>query len=1160
MSTPRRGTFGITAVIAIALLAGAAAYFYLHRKPSAPATGSDAYEQATRHFYRGLAHLQVGLIDTALQEFTAANTTAPNEPAIWANLGLAHLRLGAFDAAAPAIERASKLAPKNSDVAFLSGRLEIARGHRDAGLAEFRRAIVLDGRNLPARTALIQELENGATPGEASEAQRLVDQLVALVPENLAVLVERARLAAKRGDAGTLKDSVARLARSAKSWPPDVAEQFRTLQQDAGRSSFADASRDVAFLRNLLVQVPAYLEARRAVTPPAELIAEPFAMYLSLPQPASTPAAADEALSFGAEPLGQTGPARTSVLAMSLDGDQPPVVLASNGSTVQRVDAAGPSLALPASPNTGAPTTILAADWNSDFRTDLVTAGPGGVRLFLQSADGSFTDATSRAWGDAKPPAFDATGVWAADLDMDGDLDLIVGVRGGASLVLRNNGDGSWRQAAPFAQLTGVRGFAWGDLDGDGDPDAAVVDDTGILHVFMNQQAGQFAALPGPPASKNISAVAIGDVNGDGVLDVVTLDTSGAFFRSSISDGRWTSQPLASWRAATRQGAKRAFLADLDNNGALDLIASDATGAAAFLADADHSFKPMASAINAAIWSVADLNGDGQLDLVGLANGRPVRLLGHGTRGYHYQVVRPRAQRAAGDQRVNTFGIGSELEVRAGLLVQKRVVTDPAMHVGLGTKTAIDVTRIMWTNGVPQVEFDPPVDQPLVAEQRLKGSCPWVFADNGRGMQFVTDFLWRSPLGLRINAQDTAAITQTEDWVRIRGDQLVAKNGVYDVRITAELWETHFIDHAALVAVDHPADSSVFVDERFSREAPKLAVQAMKTPRPIARAVDQAGADVTDVVQHLDGRALDTFQRGKYQGVAAEHFLDIDLGVEIPADVPMWLVAQGWIYPTDSSINVAIGQGGHDQPRGLSLEAEDATGRWVMVAPDLGFPAGKNKSILIDLSMVARAGVAHVRRLRLKTNLEIYWDALSVAEALPAETIRTTRIEPAAADLRFRGFSVTERARRDQPEVPIYGRLANTAPRWRDLVGFYTRFGDVRELLTRVDDRYVIMNAGDELRLSFAAPAAAPPAGWVRDFVLVGDGWEKDGDYNTSYSKTVLPLPQHGRPEYVSISPSIAADPVYRQHRSDWVNFHTRFVSPDLFLDGLSRVPRPDQR
>ena len=106
----------------------------------------------------------------------------------------------------------------------------------------------------------------------------------------------------------------------------------------------------------------------------------------------------------------------------------------------------------------------------------------------------------------------------------------------------------------------------------------------------------------------------------------------------------------------------------------------------------------------------------------------------------------------------------------------------------------------------------------------------------------------------------------------------------------------------------------------------------------------------------------------------------------------------------------------------------------------------------------------------------------------------------------------TERRRRK----PIYGRLANVTPRWRDLVGYYTRFGDVRELVERVDDRYVIMNAGDELRLPFPVPPL-PAAGWRRDFVLIGDGWEKDGDYNTSFSATVLPLPTHDRPNYEAV-------------------------------------------
>jgi hypothetical protein len=266
----------------------------------------------------------------------------------------------------------------------------------------------------------------------------------------------------------------------------------------------------------------------------------------------------------------------------------------------------------------------------------------------------------------------------------------------------------------------------------------------------------------------------------------------------------------------------------------------------------------------------------------------------------------------------------------------------------------------------------------------------------------------------------------------------------------------------------------------------------------------------------------------------------------------MWLVANGWVYPTDSSINVAIGQSGRIQPHGISLEVEDAHGRWIVASPDLGFPAGKNKTVLIDLGAVRRAGVSHARRVRLRTNLEIYWDWLAVAEDRSDISTRTVRIAPQRADLRFRGYSKTDFSRREIPELPRYDEIANTAVRWRDLVGYYTRFGDVSELVRSVDDRYVIMNAGDELRLSFAA-LPPPQAGWVRDFVLIGDGWEKDGDFNTTFSKTVLPLPSHDRPDY-GASPrpvDLEDDPVYRRHPEDWQTYHTRFVTPSPFLDGL---------
>ena len=166
------------------------------------------------------------------------------------------------------------------------------------------------------------------------------------------------------------------------------------------------------------------------------------------------------------------------------------------------------------------------------------------------------------------------------------------------------------------------------------------------------------------------------------------------------------------------------------------------------------------------------------------------------------------------------------------------------------------------------------------------------------------------------------------------------------------------------------------------------------------------------------------------------------------------------------------------------------------------------------------------------------------------------RLDLQAADLQFRGYSVTEQKDAATPERPRY-LLAGVAPRWRDLEGFHTRFGDVRELLLAVDDRYVIMNAGDELRLTFPEEPAPRP-GLVRDFVLVGDGWEKDGDFNTVASRTVLPLPTHASPGYAPGSGRLEDDPVYQRHRRDFERYHTRYVSGEVARDALRGKIEPD--
>ncbi|HEX8203979.1 MAG TPA: CRTAC1 family protein, partial [Isosphaeraceae bacterium] len=672
-----------------------------------------------------------------------------------------------------------------------------------------------------------------------------------------------------------------------------------------------------------------------------------------------------------------------------------------------------------------------------------------------------------------------------------------------------------------------------------------------VRSIVLNERAGQFAPpRPNPEAFGRLVALAFADIDSDGRMDLLAPLDDGAVLRASDGGEAGAWEVTEVFRPTAAGGtADRLFVADVDNNGGLDLVGSGPSGGWIALGEGRGGFRPVAAPPGLRITAVADLDGDGQLDLAGVTpEGRPVRATGRGTRDYHWQVVRPRAARIFGDGRINAFGVGGEVGVRAGLLVQTQVIAGPVLHFGLGDRPAADVVRVVWPNGTTQAEFATRADTAVLAEQRLKGSCPFVYAFDGTAVRFVTDFLWRSPLGLRINAQDTAGVAQTEDWVKIRGDQLVPRDGHYDVRITAELWETHYFDHVALLVADHSEGTELFVDERFARQPPPLALHATGPLRPVAYAWDDAGLDVTEVVRARDGRHLDTCGRGQFQGVTRDHWVEVELPEDAPRDRPLVLVAQGWIHPTDSSINVALGQGRHDPPRGLALEVPTPAGDWVVARPDLGFPAGKDKTILVDLSGVFRPGAP--RRLRLRTNLEIFWDALAVAAAADDTPVRTRRIAPASADLRPRGYSRMTQEDPGSPERPRYDTIVGTSQRWPDLIGYYTRFGDVRELLSGVDDRYVIANAGDELALRFPAPPPPPP-GWVRDFVLIGDGWNKDGDYNTAFSQTVLPLPSHDRPAYDTPPGALEDDPVYRRYPRDWQEYHTRHVTPGVFQKRL---------
>jgi hypothetical protein len=462
------------------------------------------------------------------------------------------------------------------------------------------------------------------------------------------------------------------------------------------------------------------------------------------------------------------------------------------------------------------------------------------------------------------------------------------------------------------------------------------------------------------------------------------------------------------------------------------------------------------------------------------------------------------------------------------------------------------VVRVVWPNGTVRAEFEVKSDQEVLTEQRLKASCPFLFAWNGKTMEFVKDAVpWGSAIGLRINTIGSAKIAATGEWYKIRRDQLVPHDGYYDIRITAELWEVYYYDYIGLMPVDHPAGTEIFVDERFVVPPAKLGFTTVETPHKIKQAIDDNGTDVTDLLNAQDGKALDSFGRGQYQGLTRDHYVEVDLGDDAPASGPLYLIAHGSIHDTESSLNVAITQGSRWRAQSMSVEVPDGKGGWTVAQSNLGFPAGRKKTVLFNLTDIFKPGTP--RRVRIRTNLEIYWDQLEWARGLPDAPVKMVRLAPSSVDLHYRGYSVINRPDAGAPEVPDYNRLLATKQIWRDLEGYYTRHGEVGELVREIDDRYVIVASGDEMSLKFPEQPP-PPAGWVRDYVIMGDGWIKDGDYNSTFSRTVQPLPYHAQREYVTRPGKLEDEFVYRKFPDDWRNYHTRYVAPDVFRNVLRSV------
>ena len=830
---------------------------------------------------------------------------------------------------------------------------------------------------------------------------------------------------------------------------------------------------------------------------------------------------------------------------------------------------------LGAGPAGAVPIGAVAGDYDSDGAADLFVLRYGGSSLYHNDGGGRFTDVTAAAL-----PSYPFLPGAAAfvDVDHDGDLDLVIAGladlaatrrRMGARTVtfprdfapapiqlLRNNGNGAFSDITQQARLqnaTHAVAVAPTDFDNRRDIDLVIVNHDAPPLLFQNRRDGTFrdvaadvglAAAVGPDDS--VAAVTVADVNKDDFPDFFFARARGGVLALSDSRGRYTLTPAPDGS----QSAVASQFVDYDNDGLLDLLTWSSDGPHVFrhlgqrwedvTSRAIGAAANVRGAISARGLALADLDGDGDTDFIA---GGPASFAFWRNSG----DLQRRALRVRLKGRVsNRFGIGSKIQVRAGSLSARleTSATTPAVAsadlvFGLGSRPGADVVRLLWPSGILQAEAAADASSTLpsllLIEElnRKPSSCPFLFTWNGRRFEFVSDFMGGGEMG-HLEAPGKYGAPDPLEYVRIRGDQLLPKDGRFELRITNELEEALFIDRLQLVAIAHPRDIEVFPNEGLTDPPKPFRLYTVHDQRVPARVVADDGHQVTDRIVRIDRRYPDHFALEKFRGYAAPHTLMIDLG---PVAGPTVLLLTGWTDYAFSSDNLAAHQAGLSLSV-PALQVKDVEGAWRTVLSDIGIPVGRPQTIPVDLTSHLRPGEHEVR---IVTNMRIYWDQILVASRHDAARTRVATVDSATASLRARGFSAVVQPDGREPEAYDYGRVTLASP-WKVMPGRYTREGDVRVLLTRTDDMFAIAKPGDEIALSFDATAIdALPDGWTRTFLLLADGFSKEMDLNSGSPDVVEPLPFHGMTRYPYAEPEHYPDTTaYRAYRD---TYNTRVVT-----------------
>jgi tetratricopeptide (TPR) repeat protein len=1077
----------------------------------------------------GVALMNQQLTEKAVAQFDAAHAADPKLPIPLLNRGIGLLYLEKLPEAQEALDQARALDPDNPHIWYSLGLVQRSAGKPKLAIEAFQHVTQIDPTDADAHYFL------GSTYLEVQDFQNAVDQFEAALKINPIHASAEFNLA--RANQRLQKMDVAR----------EHLKRYEHLTHDKISSPLTSTYGEQGHY-SLVMDI---LSAEPAVGPmiPISLVQQ---SWPSATTPAAHSASPDQ--QGGGACILDLGGSTHKDLVLLGSGDHAIRAYRNKGnSSFEEIPDSQTGLAAK-----GTAIACTVGDYDNDGLPDIAIAMSDRVLVFHNQGSGKFTDVTT-ALG-ITPRNLPAGLTWI-DFDHDGDLDLFVtgsvtnSTGSTPNTLWRNNGNSTFTE---WTEPTGLGGTAstlsavLSDLNNDRAVDLLVTGSTPAPTFYSNPREGHFKPLPLyqenlPPTT----GAYITDFDKDGWMDVAVTHSGapGLTLWRNVKGKSFERIPLP-LSDATRAWGVTAI--DIDNDGWIDLAAIIDTAHGpelrVFRNRGPQGFEDISKSLGLdkiklhdprSVIAI-DIDNDGAADLiVTQLNGPPVIL--HNQGGNKNHSLRIDLAGLAD----NKSGLGTKVEVFAGGLWQKWEVAGGSGYLsqgpteilaGLGTQEHADIVRMLWPTGVPQDEIDLPPGNAVAFKEldRRGSSCPVLFAWDGAQYKFVTDVIGAAVIGHWVSPTSTNK-ADADEWVKVEGSQLKQRNGLFSLRFGEPMEEINFVDQVRLVAIDHPEGTDVYPDERFLSEPPFASGRTIvaAAPRPVAGAWDDKGRDVSATLLTRDHQYVRDFTNLNYAGYANMHTLTLDLGEWTPAN-PLRLLLSGFVEYFSASSMYSAWQAGIS-PIPPYVEAQLPDGSWRRVIEDMGFPAGLPRTIVVVLTGKLPPGT---RRIRMTTNLQIYWDRAQVDNAPDASHgVRQTELPLATAHLAFRGYPQQVDGATPGDLNYRYDRISLTGPfAWQR--GAYTRYGNVTPLLKSVDDHYVIFGSGEEIDTEFSASALPPlQKGWKRDYFFYANGFVKDMDFYEALPFTVADLPFHGesrypysrREHYPDTNPAV-------NYRLDWNN------------------------